>query len=82
MNLGGEGSARDIAETPPADAWRGLSCEEGTKGARLHDWGYLKLADLDAGEYNSGLAGLWTRGPEPNFPPQIKSATVMLGIKR
>ena len=29
---------------------------------RLHDWAYLELADLDAGEYNSALAGAWTRG--------------------
>ena len=29
---------------------------------RLHDWAYLELADLDAGEYNSTLTGKWTRG--------------------
>jgi len=56
------GTAKDIAENLPAAAWRRLSCGEGTKGARLHDWVYLELADLDAGEYNSALAGLWTRG--------------------
>ncbi len=36
--------------------------DEGTKGPRLHDWAYLELADLDAGQYNSVLAGEWTRG--------------------
>jgi SRSO17 transposase len=56
------GTAKDIAENLPADAWRRLSCGEGTKGARLHDWVYLELADLDADEYNSSLTGLWTRG--------------------
>jgi SRSO17 transposase len=39
-----------------------VSSGEGTKGQRLHDWAYLELADLDAGEYNSMLKGKWTRG--------------------
>ena len=43
-------------------AWRRLSAGEGTKGARLHDWAYFELADLDAGEYSSANRGLWTRG--------------------
>ena len=29
---------------------RRLSAGEGTKGERLHDWAYLELADLDAGD--------------------------------
>ena len=37
-------------------------CLEGTKGARLHDWAYLELADLDAGEYDEERSGLGTRG--------------------
>lgn len=45
----------------PAD-WKRLSAGEGTKGPRLYDWAYVELADLDAGEYNVGLSGLWTRG--------------------
>jgi hypothetical protein len=28
----------------------------------LHDWCYLELADLDAGQFNSTNDGLWTRG--------------------
>jgi SRSO17 transposase len=32
------GTAKDIAEALPEDAWRGLSAGDGTKGARLHDW--------------------------------------------
>lgn len=56
------GTAAKIAQDLPRNAWRRLSAGEGTKGPRLHDWAYLELADLDAGEYNSTLAGEWTRG--------------------
>src|SRR5579872_2922093 len=30
--------------------------------ARLYDWAYLELADLDINDYNTSLTGLWTRG--------------------
>ena len=42
----------------------GRACRpgDGTKGARLYDWAYLELADLEAEEYNEDLTGLWTRG--------------------
>lgn len=56
------GTARDIAQSLSEDAWRRLSAGDGTKGERLHDWAYLDLADLDAGEYSHALTGLWTRG--------------------
>jgi SRSO17 transposase len=56
------GTAAKIARSLPKTAWRRLSSGEGTKGPRLHDWAYLELADLDAGEYNSMLKGKWTRG--------------------
>ena len=56
------GSAAKLAQNLPKSAWRRLSAGEGTKGPRLHDWAYLELADLDAGEYDSTLAGEWTRG--------------------
>jgi SRSO17 transposase len=56
------GTAAKIAQSLPKSAWRRLSSGEGTKGSRLHDWAYLELADLDAGEYNSMLKGKWTRG--------------------
>jgi SRSO17 transposase len=56
------GTAAKIAQTLPGSAWRRLSSGEGTKGARLHDWGYVELADLDVGEYNIALSGEWTRG--------------------
>jgi SRSO17 transposase len=39
-----------------------LLAGEGTKGARLYDWAYLQLADLDINDYNTTLTGLWTRG--------------------
>jgi SRSO17 transposase len=45
------GTAAKIAQNLPKGAW-----------LRLHDWAYLELADLDAGEYNSTFAGEWTRG--------------------
>ena len=56
------GSAAKIAEALPKSAWRRQSSGEGTKGPRLHNWAYIELADLDAGEYNSALNGEWTRG--------------------
>ena len=56
------GHASKIAQNLPKRAWRRLSAGEGSKGPRLHDWAYLELADLDAGGYNSALAGEWTRG--------------------
>lgn len=56
------GSASKIAQNLPKSAWRRLSAGDGTKGERLHDWAYLELADLDAGEYNKTLSGKWTRG--------------------
>ena len=54
------GTAEAIAEGLPASAWTRLSAGEGTKGARLYDWAYCELADLDGDEY--GQTGLWTRG--------------------
>ena len=57
------GTAKEIADGLPASTWRRLSAGAGTKGERLQDWAYLKLADLDAGDYNEALAGQeWTRG--------------------
>src|SRR4051794_229965 len=56
------GTAEEIAQALPASAWARLSAGEGTKGARLHDWAYLELADLEAAEYGDGLSGPWTRG--------------------
>ena len=56
------GTAGSIAEDLPPEAWQRLSAGAGTKGERLHDWAYLDLADLDAGEFNADLSGVWTRG--------------------
>lgn len=56
------GTAAEIAEGLDPSAWQRLSAGDGTKGARLHDWAYLELADLDAGEYDESRTGLWTRG--------------------
>jgi SRSO17 transposase len=54
------GTAEAIAQGLAPTAWRRLSAGEGTKGARLSDWAYLELADLDAEGDSSGR--LWTRG--------------------
>jgi SRSO17 transposase len=56
------GTAEKIARDLAPDAWQRLSAGEGTKGARLHDWAYCELADLDADEYDETKSGLWTRG--------------------
>ncbi|WP_298324447.1 IS701 family transposase [Asticcacaulis sp.] len=56
------GTAKSIAEGLQQGDWQRLSCGEGTKGPRLHDWAYLELADLDAAEYSDNRTGLWTRG--------------------
>jgi SRSO17 transposase len=56
------GSAEEIAKALKPTDWRRLSAGDGTKGPRLHDWAYLELADLDAGEFNEQHRGLWTRG--------------------
>ena len=56
------GTAAEIARDLRSDAWQRLSAGDGTKGARLHDWAYCELADLDADEYDENRSGLWTRG--------------------
>ena len=55
------GTAEAIACELPETAWIRLSAGEGIKGARLHDWHYLELADLDARACD-GPPGSWTRG--------------------
>jgi SRSO17 transposase len=56
------GTAEQIAQELAPGAWKRLSAGDGTKGARLYDWAYIELADLEAEEYNDDLTGLWTRG--------------------
>ncbi len=56
------GTAEAIAGTIEASRWQRLSAGDGTKGARLHDWAYCELADLDAADYDGARSGLWTRG--------------------
>ena len=64
------GTALEIAQGLDPSAWRRLSAGEGTKGARLHDWAYCELADLDAAEYDQTNSGLWTRGSS-DPPPYL-----------
>ena len=56
------GTAEAIARGLEPSAWVRLSAGEGTKGARLYDWAYLELADLEADAFNPALIGTWTRG--------------------
>ncbi len=56
------GTAEEIAQGLDPAVWQRLSAGDGTKGARLHDWAYVELADLEADEYRAGGLGLWTRG--------------------
>jgi SRSO17 transposase len=56
------GTAEQIAKALSPAGWTRLSAGDGTKGARLYDWAYVELADLEAEEYNKDLTGLWTRG--------------------
>jgi SRSO17 transposase len=56
------GTAQEIARDLDPSASQRLSAGEGTKGARLHDWAYCELADLDADEYTETKSGLWARG--------------------
>jgi SRSO17 transposase len=56
------GTAETIASALAPSAWQRLSAGEGTQGARLYDWAYLELADLDADDVHPGLSGTWTRG--------------------
>ena len=56
------GTAVEIARDLDPAAWHRLSAGDGTKGARLHEWAYLELADLEAAEYDERRPGSWTRG--------------------
>jgi SRSO17 transposase len=56
------GTAEEIAGELGASSWQRLSAGDGTKGARLYDWAYCELADLDAAEYDDERTGVWTRG--------------------
>jgi SRSO17 transposase len=54
------GTAEAIANGLAPTAWTRLSAGEGTKGARLYDWAYCELADLDGADDDQ--TGPWTRG--------------------
>ena len=56
------GTAETVAASRPAREWQRLSAGSGTKGPRLHDWCYVELADLTAGEYGGDEHAVWTRG--------------------
>ena len=56
------GTARAIATACEPGDWQRLSAGAGTKGARLHDWCFLKLADPAGGHDRQPDDALWTRG--------------------
>lgn len=56
------GTAEAIAASRPAADWQRLSAGAGTKGPRLHEWCYVELADLKAGEFGGAQDAVWTRG--------------------
>jgi SRSO17 transposase len=56
------GSAEEIAASRAATNWQRLSAGAGTKGPRLHEWCYVELADLKAGEFGDAEDEVWTRG--------------------
>lgn len=56
------GTAEQIVSQIDPGRWQRLSAGDGTKGARLNDWAYYELADLNAADYNAEHSGLWTRG--------------------
>jgi SRSO17 transposase len=41
-----EGTVSAVAATLPTEAWQRISCGEGTKGPRLYDWAWVRVAGL------------------------------------
>ena len=59
----GCGTAEEIGEELDLSvAIERRSAGSGTKGERKYERAYCELADLEAGEYDDSLSGLWTRG--------------------
>jgi SRSO17 transposase len=54
------GIAGEIAQNLDPAALHRLSAGDGTKEARLHDWAYLELADIEATDYGEGRPRVWT----------------------
>jgi SRSO17 transposase len=52
------GTAGEIAQNLDPAAWYRLSEGEGTKGAKVHDWAYRDLADIEATYYGEGRPGM------------------------
>ena len=71
------GTAEEIGEELDPSAWQRLSAGSGTKGERMYEWAYCELADLEAGEYDDSLSGLWTRGLLIRREPDRRRACVL-----
>src|SRR5258708_23342845 len=57
------GTAADIARTRRSSDWKRLSAGAGTKGTPLHDWCFLRFADLEGEPVNCTKYGFLTAGP-------------------
>lgn len=55
------GTAKVIAGAVPEDGWQRLSAGDGTKGAGLHDWVHVDLADFEA-DFDATFPGIGMRG--------------------
>ena len=57
-----DAAVQDGVKDADPEGWVRLSAGEGTKGARLHDWSYHQLGDVDPEDYDAQWDGQWTRG--------------------
>jgi SRSO17 transposase len=73
------GTAGAIAQELPASEWKRLSSGDGPRGARLYDWAYCELADLDAAKHNTDRARMSERLP---LTLNVRSWTQGLLIRR
>src|ERR1700753_2936090 len=58
-------TAEEIAGAVDPSRWQRLSAGDNMKGARLHDWVYCELVDLDAAEYDDARRPVDARPADP-----------------
>ena len=69
------GAAGAVAQGLSPSDWLRLSAGEGTKGARLYDWAYLELADLDIADDDGASSG-----PSERMPPETNARLWTRGL--
>jgi len=62
LRRAGKGYVLGVAGTQRFRSWGKATPLAGTKGPRLHEWCYVELADLKAGEIGAAEDAVWTRG--------------------